>query len=481
MTSETSTEAGTNNYDIEPPASLREFMATGWAPDDDAAGAEEPCAAYCAKRRDALSARFPGEALVVPTGRLKVRSNDTEYEFRAGSDFYYLTGELNSDAVLVMRPTDGGHAATIFMPGRSDRSTPAFYTDRVYGELWVGARRGLAQTAAALGVATAPLTDLPTALESLADARVLRGYDDRVDGAIPAKAEADDELAAALSELRLIKDDHEIALLDEACAATVRGFADAVRELPHAIARGERWVEGTFNRRARVEGNSVGYGSICAAGAHACTLHWVRNDGAVRPGELILLDMGVESAELYTADITRTLPINGTFSPLQRRIYQAVLDAQQAGIEAVRPGADFLAPHRAAMTVLAHRLEEWGLLPVSAEESLQEGSGLHRRYTLHGTSHHLGIDVHDCSAARDEFYSSGTLEPGMVITVEPGLYFQPDDLTVPEEYRGIGVRIEDDVLVTADGYRVLSDALPRDPDDVEAWMASLVGQPIPAE
>jgi Xaa-Pro aminopeptidase len=227
-----------------------------------------------------------------------------------------------------------------------------------------------------------------------------------------------------------------------------------------------------FGLRARVEGNDVGYGSICAAGVHACTLHWTDNDGPVRDGELILLDMGVENAELYTADVTRTLPVNGTFSPRQRQVYDLVFAAQEAGIAACRAGADFLAPHRAAMQVLAHGLVELGVLE-DAEAALAEDAQLYRRYTLHGVSHMLGIDVHDCAHARSEVYRKGPLQPGYVLTVEPGLYFQPDDLTVPEDLRGIGVRIEDDIVVTDGDPINLSAALPRDADGVEAWMRGL--------
>jgi Xaa-Pro aminopeptidase len=242
--------------------------------------------------------------------------------------------------------------------------------------------------------------------------------------------------------------------------------------LPSAIGRGERVIEGVFNLRARVEGNDVGYETIAASGGHATTLHWVRNDGAVRSGELLLLDAGIECHNLYTADVTRTMPINGTFSPAQRRVYELVLAAQDAGIAAVRPGARFMDPHDAAMAVLAEGLFELGILKEEPSLALRKDRQLHRRYTLHGTSHMLGIDVHDCASARNEFYW-GELREGYVLTVEPGLYFQRNDLTVPEEYRGIGVRIEDDILVTAGGARNLSAALPRAASDVEAWMAEL--------
>ena len=155
-------------------------------------------------------------------------------------------------------------------------------------------------------------------------------------------------------------------------------------------------------------------------------------------------------------------------------VYEAVLEAQQAGIDAAKPGVKFADVHKAAITVLAHKLEEWGLLPVSAEESLSPDGGQHRRWMVHGTSHHLGIDVHDCAQARREKYREGTLEEGMVITVEPGLYFKADDELVPENLRGIGVRIEDDIVITADGAENLSAALPRSSADVEAWMATLL-------
>jgi Xaa-Pro aminopeptidase len=220
-------------------------------------------------------------------------------------------------------------------------------------------------------------------------------------------------------------------------------------------------------------GNDIGYDSIVGGGKHATTLHWIENSGPITPGELVLLDMGVEGSGLYTADVTRTLPVDGTFTPLQRDLYTMVLTAQQAGIDAVRPGAPFLAAHHAAMSVLAHGLEQMGLLPVSAEEALSPDSKVYARWTLHGTSHMLGLDVHDCASASTDIYPRGDLEPGMVLTVEPGLYFQEDDLLVPEELRGIGIRIEDDIVVTENGSRNLSDALPREVGAIEEWMGSL--------
>jgi len=243
-----------------------------------------------------------------------------------------------------------------------------------------------------------------------------------------------------------------------------------VREWDRVLELGERWIEGTFFRRARAMGNDIGYDSIVAGGRHATTLHWIDNTGPITPGELVLLDMGVEGRNLYTADVTRTLPVNGTFTQLQRDLYDLVHTAQQQGIEATVAGSPFLSAHNAAMKVLAHGLEDLDLLPVSAEEALDPESKVYARWTLHGVSHMLGMDVHDCNGTSPDIYPKGDLEVGMVLTVEPGLYFQEDDKLVPEELRGIGIRIEDDILVTADGPVNLSDQLPRTSADVEDWM-----------
>ena len=461
-------DAGTASHDPDRPAALLEFMTTDWALRADPLPKPHPAAPHRARRRQQLAERFPGERLVIPTGSYKTRANDTEFRFRPGTEFAHLAGSHEPDAVLVVE-VDG--AAVLYQVPVMDRSTPAFFTDRVYGELWVGPRPSLDATSALLALDTRPLEELD---KLSGPARVVRGYDARVEALFETAEEPDAELTTFLSELRLVKDEHEIAQLQQAVDATVSGFEDVVRQLDRAKATSERWIEGVFGLRARVEGNDVGYGSICAAGAHACTLHWTDNDGPVLDGDLVLLDMGVEGSELYTADVTRTLPVSGTFTPRQREVYSLVLEAQEAGIAACRPGADFLEPHRAAMRVLAHGLERLGVLP-DAEAALAEDQQLYRRYTLHGVSHMLGLDVHDCAHARKENYKQGTLRAGYVLTVEPGLYFQPDDLTVPADLRGIGVRIEDDILITADGCRNLSSALPRDPDAVEAWMAALQG------
>ena len=454
------------------PRVLIEHMTSNWASADPAVEVH-PAATFSALRRKRLGERFVDETLVIPTGNFKVRANDTDYRFRAGTDFFYLTGCLEPDAVLIIAPSASGPRSTLYVPHRRDHQTHEFFTDARYGELWVGPRRGVTESAGYYNIETAPLEHLEKDLASLRATGILtvRGFDAAIDAMIEPH-EGDTELLTVLSEHRLVKDDFEIAQLQRAVDFTVKGFEDVVRALPAAEGRGERVIEGVFNLRARVEGNDVGYDTIAASGSRSTILHWTRNDGAVRRGELLLLDAGIECHNLYTADVTRTMPINGTFSPAQRRVYELVLAAQEAGIAAVKPGVSFTAPHEAAMEILARGLIEMGILKEDPEQALRRDRQLYRRYTLHGTSHMLGLDVHDCANARDDIFR-GELQVGYVLTVEPGLYFQRNDLTVPEEYRGIGVRIEDDILVTTTGSRNLSGALPRRVDEIEAWMAEL--------
>ncbi|MFE1032887.1 aminopeptidase P family protein [Streptomyces sp. NPDC058807] len=438
-------------------------------------------AAWAAKRRSAVSERFPGERIVVPSGGLKVRSNDFDHAFRPHSAFVHLTGEQGThavpDSVLVLEPTGSGHSVTLFTRPRSPRDGgpdgAEFHSDRRYGEFWVGRRRTLSETADALGVESAARDGLRRALAREVPTRVVRGVDALVDTLVPPARRAEAELEAFLAESRLVKDEWEVDQLRAAVGSTVAGFHDVVGELDRAtrLARGERWIEGTFNRRARLDGYGLGFETIAAAGAHACVLHWMSNDGPVRDGDLLLLDAGVEADTFYTGDVTRTLPVGGHFTDVQRRVYDLVFAAQSAGIAALRPGARYGDFHEAAMRVIAEGLDGWGLRPPGATASTPV-SGLYRRYTVCGSGHMLGLDCHDCAGAREETYPAGTLEAGYVLTVEPGLYFQPDDLTVPEELRGIGVRIEDDFVITADGAQCLSSGLPRGADEVEEWVAS---------
>lgn len=469
----------TGSHDLPVSEALASFMTRDWAADEKPPPAQLSVAPYAEKRRAALSAQFPGERLVLPAGPPKVRSNDCDYRYRPHTVYAHLSGDTTADtgtdAVLVLQPTAAGHDAVLYRRPRSPRSDKGFYRDHRHGEFWIGPRETLAETEGKLGITCAPLDDLPGALRGPCPTRVIRGVDPAVDAAVPVRdPDLDRELAAVAAELRLIKDEWEIAQLQAAVDHTVKAFTAVAAVLPQVtgLPRGERWVEGTFGRIARMEGNGVGYETIAASGAHAGVLHWTRNDGTLRLGEMLLLDAGVETDTLYTADITRTLPISGWFTPRQRQVYDLVYHAQEAGLAAVKPGARFRDFHMAAMRVIAEGLQDWGVLR-SAEEALDPESGVYRRYTLCGSGHMLGMDLHDCAAARASQYLDGVLRPGHVLTVEPGLYLQPDDLTLPPELRGIGVRIEDDVVVTEHGARLMSSDLPRHPEEIEIWMQSL--------
>lgn len=412
------------------------FMATGWADGDVELPARAEVAPYAARRRRALSERFPGERLVIPAGPLKVRSNDTDYRFRPHSGFAHMTGlglDQEPDAILVMEPVEpgtgddgGNHTAVLYFRPLAGTDSEEFYSNARYGAFWIGSRLGLEQVSALLDLPARHLDEAETAITSNVgdptfggvSVRLLRKVDEMVDALVdtvryntamdPENADLsaldalDGELTEALSELRLIKDAWEIKQMEAAVAATVNGFTEVIKALPRAIShpRGERVVEGAFFARAREEGNDLGYDTIAAAGNNATVLHWIRNNGTVNAGELLLLDAGVEADSLYTADITRTVPVNGSYSPVQRKIYQAVLDAADAGFAAATPGAKFRDVHAAAVRVLAERLDSWGLLPVPLEEALSSEGQQHRRWMPHGTSHHLGMDVHDCAQAR---------------------------------------------------------------------------------
>ncbi len=475
MTSKETTRA----HDATPPSGWTDFMKTGWLPSPLEGITAIESAPFTKQRREALSKKFPGVRLIIPAGGFKVRSNDTDYRFRAHSAYSWLTGITATDAlpdsVLVLDPRGDSHEALLFVHPRSSRESDEFFLNARHGEFWVGRRMTVEETQTRYGITVRHIDTLKEFLDYDGDTYVLRGQDELVDKEIKERKKRDEELAVYLSEARLIKDTFEIAELQKAVDTTNRGFADMVRVFPAATAtkRGERIIESAFFGRARLEGNELGYDSIVAAGSHACVLHWIRNDGDVKPGDLILIDAGAEMESLYTADITRTLPVNGKFTDVQRKLYLLVYEAQRAGFAAVKPGAKFKDINRACQEVLAKGLEDLGVLPVSAEESMQPESGLHRRWTVHGVSHMLGMDVHDCAQARKDQYADGILAPGMVLTVEPGLYIHPDDELFPAEFRGIGIRIEDDVLVTETGCRVLSKDLPSHPDEIEVWMSNL--------
>jgi len=455
-------------------------MKSGWAPSNLENLAPLEVVTYAYSRRQVLSSAFKGIRLVLPAGGYKVRANDSDYNYRPHSAFVYYSGvqgsDATADAVLVLEPSGDSHLTYLYMNPRSTRDTDAFYRDAKYGELWVGRRFTLEEAKACYQIDTKHLDDLTQLLEDGKETLIVRDVDSNVDKKV-VKHDREDEFAIFVSEQRLCKDDYEIRELQAAVDATALGFNDVIAAIPAAVEtpRGERVLDAAFYGRARILGNDLGYNTIVGAGSHACVLHWIRNDGNVRSGELVLVDAGVERESFYTADITRTLPVNGKFTPAQRALYMLVYESQLAGFAAVKPGVLFSEINKACQAVLARGLADMGVLTVSAEESLKPEVGLHRRWTLHGVSHHLGLDVHDCAQARKEMYLDAPLREGMVLTVEPGLYIQPDDELFAPEYRGIGIRIEDDVMVTADGCRNLSENIPRHPDDIEKWMKRILG------
>ncbi|KFI59209.1 aminopeptidase P family protein [Bifidobacterium gallicum] len=492
-----------NNRSLRPQSqSFVEFMSTGW--DDNEPEIERyESAAYTPARLAALGAAFPGERLVIPAGQPKVRNNDCDYKFRPDSAFIYYTGlgeDYEAGSVLVLDPTDldspeakagQTHTAQLFVAPRANHYTTDFFEDPHYGEYWVGPRAGLKEMAAMTGLETHDIARLSDALaKDGVRMRVIAKTDPQITGIVnevrlttgdPDRVEHegdDNKLLEFASEQRKCKDAYEVGEIRKAVAATKLGFDNILRKLPSAIGkpRSERMLEGAFNAISREEGNEVGYDTIIASGAHAPILHWERNTGVVGDNELLLIDAGVEVDSLYTADITRTFPTNGKFTDFQKRLYQAVLDSQQAGFEAAKVGATYSDIHHACMRVIAERLHEWGILPVDVEESLSPEGQQHRRWLACGVAHHLGLDVHDCAQARYESYQGAPIEPGMVFTIEPGLYFREDDLMIPEEYRGIGIRIEDDVLMTENGPEWISAGIPKQIDEVEAWMAQMAAE-----
>jgi Xaa-Pro aminopeptidase len=437
-----------------------DFIASDWQEQVPPTQNPWKVASYAKIRREAIAKQLAGKVLVIAAGEMKTRSNDTEYRYRAHTAFSYFTGwgsEAVPGSILLIDARAEKAISTLYFLPTAGKETDEFFANPAIGEFWVGARPGLQEVSEILDIQTASIHEFKKNIKELGKHLNLESK----------------KLLTAASTMRFVKDDYEISQMREAVNVTIRGFEDIARSLPKAAAsaRGERVVETAFYSRARQDGYELGYDTIAAAGPNACTLHWTRNDGEVNNGDLILVDAGVELNSLYTADITRTIPVNGKYTPAQKRVYDAVLEASDAAFAAAKPGARFRDVHNAAMRVIANKVAEFGLLPVTAEESLLPEKQHHRRFMVHGTSHHLGMDVHDCAQAKREHYQDGILEPGMIFTIEPGLYFHENDLLVPEELRGIGVRIEDDVLVTSEGVVNLSAALPRTTEGIEAWYA----------
>ncbi|MGC0273257.1 aminopeptidase P family protein [Pseudactinotalea sp. Z1739] len=464
--------AGTRPPRLHQIPAFTDYIAQHWGSEPIPVDLPEGTAPAAAAHRRRLSAALPGRTIVAAAGTAPIRNDDCAYGFRADSDFVWLTGVQVEGAVVVMTPVSGGHETTVYLPPPFRPGEDGFFGNAMHGELWVGASPGLTEWSRALDVAVRDVAELDTSAGlSSTNGPVL------ATAVVPEtlrrshSMEVSAELGRALAQLRMIKDDWEIAQLRHAVDASVGGFAAVAGEIPRAIDEGlgERWLQGTFDRHARTHGNGPGYSTIVGSGPNAPVLHWTRCDGPIRPDGALLLDMGVEARSLYTADVTRTLPASGTFSPAQRQVHDLVEKSHRIAMSHVRPGVNYLDFHFAAMEVLAEGLHDWGLLPVSVDEALSPAGQQHRRYIVCGVGHHLGLDVHDCSKAEWEDYMGADLQPGVVMTVEPGLYFHTNDLSVPPELRGIGVRLEDDLLVTDTGAEVLSEALPIDAAGIEQW------------
>jgi Xaa-Pro aminopeptidase len=427
--------------------------------------------AVFAARRDAyMQALGPQAVAVVRSLPERLRNGDAYHLFRQHSDLVYLTGFLEPDTTLVLRPGAETERVVMFVRPRDPEM-----------ETWDGRRAGLEGAKQDYGADAAyPSAELPTRLweliANLDDLHYSLGLDDDMDrlvaaaiarlrraekrGKRPPRAVIDPR--AALHELRLHKRPEELAALRQACAITSEA---------HVLAMGlgrpgvhEHEIEAllayTFRRRG---GDGPGYSSIVGAGANATILHYVDNRGTVADGDLVLVDAGCEYQH-YTADITRTWPASGRFSPPQRRVYEAVLATQKSAVAMVRPGVTIDDLHNHCIKQLTGAMIELGLLTGSVDERVADQA--FRKYYMHGTSHWLGLDVHDVGAyTRDG--KPRPLEPGMVITVEPGLYIAAGASDAPEALRGIGVRIEDDVVVTATGHEVLTAACPKEIEDLE--------------
>ena len=427
---------------------------------------------YRRRRRALAKALGPDGLAILPAAREVTRNRDVHYPFRQDSDFSYLTGFPEPDAFLVIAPRRKEGEFILFCRPRDPER-----------EQWDGARIGVEGALECFGADEAhPLSDLDEIMPKLIDGRrrlyypigndaaldaQVMGWVRRVRAQVRAGATAPDTFVAiesVLHEQRLFKSKAEIATMRRAARISARAHVHLMRVCRPGL--NESQLEAEFQHRCASEGaRFLAYPSIVGGGDNACVLHYAENRAPLRDGDLVLIDAGCE-LDGYASDITRTFPVNGRFSPAQRAVYELVLEAQLAAIERARPGRHWNEPHEAAVRVLTKGLVRLGLLDGKVKELIRDEA--HKPYYMHRTGHWLGMDVHDVGAyKRDGDWRA--LEPGMVLTVEPGLYLSHDE-SVPEPYRGIGIRIEDDVLITERGHEILSADVPKDPDAIEALM-----------
>ena len=436
-----------------------------------AAGERKP---WARRRRRLMELAGDGAIVIVPAAPERTRSRDVHYPYRQDSDFWYLTGFGEPEAVLVL------------VPGRAHGEAILFCRERDPArEQWDGPRLGPEGAVDALGMDDAyPIADIDDILPGLLEGRrrvhyplgrdadfdlKLIGWLNRVRAQVRTGAQPPHEFLALghlLDELRLFKSAEEVALMQRAADISVEAHRAAMRAARPGIR--EYALQAELECVCRRHGAEPAYASIVGGGANACILHYRDNRAAVRAGELVLIDAGAEHAG-YAADITRTFPVSGRFGRAQRALHDLVCRAQAAALAQARPGRPYEAVHEAAVEVLVDGLLALGLL--SGTPRAVRESGAWRRFYPHKTGHWLGLDVHDVGEYRIDG-ASRLLEPGMVFTVEPGLYIPADAADVAPQWRGIGIRIEDDVLITRDGHRVLTAALERSADAIEALMAA---------
>lgn len=428
---------------------------------------------YPKRRRELMAQMSPNSIAIIPCAPVTTRNRDVEHPFRQDSDFYYLSGFAEEHSVIVL------------LPGREQGEYLLFCQEKIKEqEIWTGRRVGPEAAPALLGCDDAfPISDIDDILPGLLEGKdrvyanlgVSKEFDNQLmgwvnhiksqvrNGAVPPREFC--ALDHLLHEMRLIKSKDEIALMQAAANISAKAHARVISLTKPGLY--EYQLEAELLRDFMAAGSRwPAYPSIVGAGENACILHYTQNTALIADGDLILIDAGCE-LDYYASDITRTFPANGKFSPAQRDIYQLVLDANLAAITQVKPGNHWNSPHEAAVQVLTAGLVKLGLLQGEPAKLIEEQA--YRRFYMHKTGHWLGMDVHDVG----EYRIDGQwreLEEGMVLTIEPGLYIAPDDDSVEAKWRGIGVRIEDDVAVTKTGCKVLTSAIVKDVADIEALM-----------
>jgi Xaa-Pro aminopeptidase len=423
-----------------------------------------------AQRRQRFTKAIGDALAILPSAPVAVRSADVEFVYRQDNDFYYLTGFAEPESIAMFAPGEKDAFILFVRPRDKERET------------WTGRRAGIEgamstysadrayvidefQRVAARYVEKAERIYYPLGVNERIDARVL----DMVKTAAAMRPRVGSGPNAlidpreVLHEARLYKHPEELDTMRRAIAISAEAHAAAMRNARGGMMEWEIEALVDYNFRKRGAAGPS-YPSIIASGPNAATLHYIHNDREIRRGELLLIDAGCEY-DFYASDVTRTFPVNARFGPRQRELYEVVLAAQLKAIETIRPGVKFDEPHDAALHVLVDGMCRLGLLTGSADEAIKNGS--YRRFFMHRTSHWLGMDVHDVGLYRVAGQSR-TLEPGMVLTAEPGIYIAPDDEQAPDEFRGIGIRIEDDVLVTPDGHEVMTAAIPKSVAEVES-------------